>query len=190
MNVMPSLSVLLKITFISLLSIIELRAQYDIGLFYTVIPSPKFYNSENQSYTLYEHFINISGRKEVYKRTHLGMDFSYCILTGENFKNPFLVLGAYVDYALFFGKGTAVYPRIGISQGNLSFAGDHSPTKRPVTSLILGLSADFQVYKNIYLWGGLFNHSPLNKIPYKFSFSQPFIGARLMLNKVKEKEVK
>lgn len=160
----------------------ELNAQWDVAAFYSFLITSDNYTKDLKEVSLYEHHINLSGRYEFYRRTYAGMDLSYMIMNGPDIPNPFMALGFWLEYKLVFSKYAALYPRLGISQGNLSFADIYLPSKRPVTSRVLGLSADFRLTKSFYLWTGLINHFPLNKIPYKYSFSQPFLGVRIFLN--------
>lgn len=161
----------------------RLNAQWDLAGYYSLVFDSEYLTKDLKPVTLYEHHINISGRREIFRRTYVGLDLSNIIVTGTALPNPFFVVGGWLEYKLLNGKGTAVYPRIGISQGNMSFAGDYPPTKRPITSVILGITADIRIKKSFYLFTGYINHSPLNKIPYKYSFAQPFLGVRVLLGK-------
>lgn len=163
-----------------------LNAQVDVGAYYSFLYDSDYYTKDLRSVRLYQHHINLSGRWEFYRKTYAGMDFSYMIMDGPEVPNPFVALGVWLEYKLIFSKYAALYPRLGISQGNLSFADIYLPIRRPVTSRVLGLSADFRLTKAFYLWTGLINHFPLNKIPYKYSFSQPFLGVRIFLNPEKK----
>ena len=164
----------------------KLFAQRDIASFYSFVPTSDNFTKDLRPVSLYEHYINLSGRREFYRGTYVGMDISYMIMSGPEIPNPFVALGVWLEYKLIFSKYAALYPRLGISQGNLSFADIYLPTKRPVTSRVLGLSADFRLTRAFYLWTGLINHFPLNKIPYKYSYSQPFLGVRIFLNPEKK----
>ena len=159
----------------------QTESKYSIGAFYVALSDPEQTLSNGQVYTMWEHYLNVSGRYRFAKNWRAGIEVTFAKVVGENIPNPFLLGGATIDYDLLRSKKFNLFLRGGLSVGNLSFAGDEEPTKRFTFNRIIGISLEYKIYKFLHINTGYYNHLPLNKIQYKYGIAHPFFGVRLEL---------
>lgn len=154
----------------------QTEQKYFVGGYYTLLISPYILESTQDSIQLIEHYLNVNFRYAINRELRVGAEYILMFTATEEVEDPFSTIGLTVDYDVLRAKRSKLNLRLGISFGNLSFAGDVEPKKRFVVNRVIGASYEFRITKMIWLNAGIYGHRPLNKIEYKYALVQPFIG--------------
>jgi hypothetical protein len=157
------------------------RERHDIGAFFVALKNRDEIVAPNieKSY-LWEYYMNITYRYRVLKKLYAGAEYNYAVITGDQQDGaPFYIIGLFSDYDIFQHKGLSFTGRLGLSNSNLSFAGDEAPTRRNIINRIFGIHAELKIHKAFWIQLGYFNHYPLNKIKYKYGIAHPVLGLRV-----------
>ena len=177
--------IILSLLFIGCTSIQAQTQEYQkylVGGYYTFLIEPYILESTNDSVQFTQHFINVNFKYAFNHKWRVGMEYIVSIVSFEGIEDPFHTVGLTIDYDVLRAKKSKLNLRVGVSAGNLLFAGDFEPKRRSVINRILGISYEFKISKTMWLNGGIFGHKPFNKISYKYALVQPFIGACVGIN--------
>jgi hypothetical protein len=150
--------------------------KYFVGGYYTFLIDPVIMESTLDTVQLFQNYLNVNFRYAFNHKWRIGAEYIMMITATEGVDDPFSTFGLTVDYDILRAKRSKLNLRVGISFGNLSFAGDVEPKKRFVVNRVIGGSYEFRITKIIWLNAGIYSHLPFNKIEYKYAMVQPFIG--------------
>ena len=150
--------------------------KYFIGGYYTFLIEPYIVESSLDTVQVTEQFLNVNFRYAFNHKWRIGAEYILMHTATKGINDPFSTFGLTVDYDILRAKRSKLNARVGLSFGNLSYAGDFEPKKRFVVNRIIGLSYEFRITKTIWLNTGFYSHFPLNKIEYKYGMVQPFVG--------------
>lgn len=150
--------------------------KYYIGGYYTLQIGPFIMESTMDSVQVTEQYLNVNFRYAFNHKWRIGAEYILMHTATEGIDDPFSTFGLTVDYDILRAKRSKLNARVGVSFGNLSFAGDFEPKKRFVFNRVIGGSYEFRITKMVWLNTGIYSHFPLNKIEYKWGMVQPFVG--------------
>lgn len=150
--------------------------KYFVGGYYTFLIEPYIMESTLDSVQVFEHYLNVNFRYAIDHNWRVGAEYILMFTATEGVDDPFSTIGLTVDFDVLNAKRSKLNLRVGLSFGNLSFAGDVEPKKRFVVNRVIGASYEFRITQMIWLNAGISGHRPLNKIEYKYAMVQPFIG--------------
>ena len=169
--------------FLSINGIVFIKAQeqdfqkYFVGGYYSILIEPYILESTGDSVQFAQHFINVNLRYAINHKWRIGIEYLVSLVSYEEISDPFHTFGLTVDYDVLKAAKSKLNLRLGLSTGNLLYAGDFEPKKHSVINRVIGVSYEFKISKIMWLNAGLYGHRPFNKIPYKYALVQPFIGA-------------
>lgn len=168
-----------------------LRAQektnkgFFLGGYYTFLVDPVILEETVDTIKLRHNYINLNVRYALNHKWRIGAEYILVLTSPDQVNDPFYIAGLTVDYDLLRTERSKLHLRAGLSLSNMSFAGDYEPKKKFIINRILGASYEFRITKALWIYAGYYNHYPFNKILYKYSIAQPFIGINIGLTKPK-----
>ncbi len=173
------------ICFNSLKAQVKGKSEFYLGGYYTFLIDPVILESTGDTVQLRHQYFNINLRYALSYKWRIGAEYILVLTSPEEVKDPFYIAGLTVDYDILRVKKSKLHVRVGLSLSDIVFAGDFEPKRRTVINRIIGASYEFRVTKAFWIYAGYYNHFPINKIPYKYSIAQPFIGICFGLTKSK-----
>lgn len=134
------------------------------------------------SVELLHQVFNVHLRSQVADRFHLGIEGILAIVnSSERVNNPFYLVGLHGEYMLLSIDKAYVFLRLGLSSGNLSYAGEGVPERRYIFNWTVGGNLGYRISSRTSIEAGFYNHAPLNRIPESYSARLPFIGLHYRL---------
>lgn len=186
-------AILISIVILISISSISSQAQenkgFYLGGYYTLLIEETLLESNKDTIQFLLHCMNVNLRYAINHKWRFGIEYILSITSHDKIEDPFHTLGLTVDYDVLRTKKSKLHLRGGLSLSNILYAGDYEPKRRTVLNRVIGVSYEFRISSAFWLNAGINGHRPLNKIPYKYAFVQPFIGACVHLGVPNEPSV-